>query len=158
MKKQQFGIDPQAESTLNNIGSDLQRSTVSSGLGTPGSDTAYNASANGWLARQLYGEQFGGTTGLGKSIGALGAAVTGHPIVGLGILGGGNKLGLAVRDRLNAQLSDLLLNPQGALPYLDAQSAGGGKAAALAQALMRSAGPLAAYGASQAPVLPAPTR
>lgn len=157
LKKQQFGIDPQAESTLNNIASDLQRSTVSNGLGTPGSDTAYNASANGWLARQLYGEQFGGTTGLGKSIGALGAAVTGHPIVGLGILGGGNKLGLAVRDRLNAQLSDLLLNPQSALPYLDAQSAGGGKAAALAQALMRSAGPLAAYGASQA-ALPAPTR
>jgi len=143
LKKQPFGIDPDAEQQLNNIASDLQRSTVSSGLTSPGSDTAYNAAANGWLARNLYGPNFQGASGLGKAIGALGAAATGHPMVGLGILGGGNKLGQMVGDKLNAQVNDLLLNPSAFLPYLNARAAGPiyGPQQALAAALRRNVGP-----------------
>lgn len=120
LKAQKYGIEPGAEASLNGIGKDLQRGTISNSLGTPGSDTAYNISADGWLARQLYGSDFGGASVLGKGAGALGATLTGHPMVGAGILAGGNKLGQTVGNRLNEQLSELLLHPKTLLPYLDA--------------------------------------
>jgi hypothetical protein len=123
LKAQEFGIDPAAQTTLENIGRDLQRSTISNSLKSPGSDTAYNLAANGWLARNLYGSDFGGATGLGRALGAAGALATGHPMIGLGILGGGAKLGQMVGGRLNGQLSNFLLNPNELLPYLDARAA-----------------------------------
>lgn len=123
LKNQEFGIDPAAQTALENIGQDLQRSTVSNSLRTGGSDTAYNLAANGWLARNLYGPAFGGATGAGRAIGALGAAATGHPWIGAGILTGGAKAGQMVGNRLNAQLSNYLLDPQALLPYLDARAA-----------------------------------
>jgi|GEM_PF-6145285 len=122
LKKQDFGIDEGAHQALQGIGQDLQRSTISNSLKSPGSDTAYNVAANGWLARQIYGQNFGGATGLGKTLGALGATATGHPIVGLGLLTQGNKLGQMAGSRLNAQLADMLLNPSKLLPYLDGAS------------------------------------
>ncbi|WP_413194254.1 hypothetical protein [Pararobbsia alpina] len=119
----QYGIDANALGTLQGIGQDLQRGTISNSLRSPGSDTAYNLAAQGWLARQLYGPTFAGAGNAGKAIGALGATALGHPMVGLGILGGGNRLGQMVGNRLNGQLSDLLLNPNALLPYLDARAA-----------------------------------
>jgi hypothetical protein len=120
-----YGIDPTALNTLQGIGQDLQRATTSDSVKTGGSDTAYNLAANGWLARNLYGPNFQGTTGLGKTIGGLGAMALGHPMVGLGILSGAqNKLGQTVGARLQGPLNDMMLNPQSLLPYLDAQSAG----------------------------------
>lgn len=158
LKGQEFGIDPQAEKTLTAIGDDLQRSTVSSGLTSPGSDTAYNIAANGWLARNLYGQKFGGASGLGRAIGAIGAVATGHPMIGLGILGGGNKLGEMVGGRLNDRLSNFLLDPNALLPYLDARAAApvNGTQQALAAALRRQVVPAVVSGVSRRSLVNAP--
>jgi hypothetical protein len=118
-----YGIDAAALQSLQGIGQDLQRATVSNSIRSPGSDTAYNLAANGWLAKQLYGPTFGGAGNLGKAAGAVGAFALGHPMVGLGILGGGNKIGQMVGSRLQDRLSGLLLNPDTVLPYLDARAA-----------------------------------
>lgn len=123
MKNSPYGINAGAHATLQGIGQDLQRATVSNSIRSPGSDTAYNLAANGWLAKQLYGPTFGGAGNLGKAAGALGAAALGHPMIGLGILGGGNKIGQMVGSRLQGRLSDLLLNPDTVLPYLDTRAA-----------------------------------
>jgi hypothetical protein len=122
--QQEFGIEPAAQTTLENIGRDLQRSTISNSMRSPGSDTAYNLAANGWLAKQLYGPTFGGASNLGKGLVAGAALLTGHPMVGLGILGGANKAAQMVGGRLQNRLSGLLLNPDTVLPYLDARAAG----------------------------------
>jgi hypothetical protein len=118
-----YGIDPQALGSLQGIGQDLQRQSISNSVRMPGSDTAYNIAANGWLARNLYGSDFGGATGLGKTLGAVAATAAGHPIAGLGIYAGGNKLGQAVGGRLNSKLAGLLLDPNTLLPYLDRRAA-----------------------------------
>ncbi|RKP56355.1 hypothetical protein D7S86_08120 [Pararobbsia silviterrae] len=123
MRGAPYGIDANALNTLQGIGQDLQRSTVSNSLKSPGSDTAYNLAANGWLARNLYGPAFGGSTGLGRTIAGVGTAAAGHPWAGLAAAGGIGKVGQAVGNRLNAQLSNLLLNPNALLPYLDARAA-----------------------------------
>ena len=123
LKNQEFGIDPTAQTALENVGRDLQRGTISNSIRSPGSDTAYNLAAQGWLARQLYGPTFGGAGNVGKAVGAVGAAALGHPMVGLGILGGGNKVGQMVGNRLQGRLADLLMDPNAILPYLDARAA-----------------------------------
>jgi hypothetical protein len=128
MKNSPYGIDANALQSLQGIGQDLQRATVSNSIRSPGSDTAYNLAANGWLAKQLYGPTFGGAGNAGKAIGALGAAALGHPMVGLGIMGGGNKIGQMVGSRLQDRLSGLLLNPDTVLPYLDARAAAAAQA------------------------------
>lgn len=122
LKKQEFGIDPAAEAALNNVGADLQRATISNSLRSPGSDTAYNLAANGWLARNLYGPGFRGATPVGRGLAGLAVAMGGHPWLGVGLAGSVGKAGQMVGNRLNAQLSDLLLNPSGLLPYLDARA------------------------------------
>jgi hypothetical protein len=148
MKAQQYGIDPAALQSLQGIGQDLQRATVSNSIKSPGSDTAYNLAANGWLARQLYGPTFGGAGNAGKAIGALGAAALGHPMVGLGIIGGGNRIGQMVGGRLQDRLTGLLMNPDTALPYLDARaaSAANGVPGPLMQGLLNYGRPAAVQG------------
>lgn len=123
MKNAPYGIDANALGALQGIGQDLQRATVSNSIKSPGSDTAYNLAANGWLARQLYGPTFGGAGNIGKAVGAIGATALGHPMAGLGILGAGNKLGQMVGGRLQDRLTGLLMDPNAALPYLDARAA-----------------------------------
>jgi len=118
-----YGIDANASNTLQGIGQDLQRATVSNSVRAPGSDTAYNLAANGWLARNLYGPNFQGATGIGKTGAALAALATGHPLAAGGIFAGGNKIGQMVGNRLQSRLSGLLLNPDTVLPYLDARAA-----------------------------------
>lgn len=120
LKDQPHGIDAEALNALQGVGQDLQRGTISNALRTPGSDTAYNVAANGWLARQLYGQDFGGASMLGRGLGALGATVSGSPVAGAAILGGGKKLGQSVGNNLNESLQELLLDPKLLLPYLDA--------------------------------------
>jgi hypothetical protein len=152
MKNAEFGIDPSALNSLQGIGQDLQRATVSNSIRSPGSDTAYNLAAQGWLARQLYGPTFGGAGNLGKAVGALGATALGHPMVGLGILGGGNKIGQMVGNRLQDRLSGLLLNPDTVLPYLDARAAAAAQPvpSALAQRLLNYGRPALINGAAGA--------
>jgi len=154
----EFGVDSSALDTLQGIGQDLQRATISNSLRSPGSDTAYNLAAQGWLARQLYGPTFGGAGNLGKAVGAVGATALGHPMIGLGILGGGNKIGQMVGGRLNDQLSNFLLEPNALLPYLDARAAGPVNASqqALAAALRRQILPAAVVGVSRRSLVNAP--
>lgn len=128
MKNAPYGIDANALNTLQGIGQDLQRATVSNSIKSPGSDTAYNLAAQGWLARQLYGPTFGGAGNIGKAVGALGATALGHPMAGLGILGAGNKLGQMVGGRLQDRLTGLLMDPNTLLPYLDARAAAAAQA------------------------------
>lgn len=163
-----YGIDPNAMSTLQGIGQDLQRATVSNSIRSPGSDTAYNLAANGWLARQLYGRNFqGGAVGrvLGSAAQAAGAA-GGAALFGPAGAGVGSALGSGVGsmlngsrvgNRLNEQLADMLINPQGFLPYLDARAAGPAapRTQMLAQALARR---LQYVPALVAPQLAAPSR
>lgn len=120
LKDQPHGIDAEALKALQGVGQDLQRGTISNALRTPGSDTAYNIAANGWLAKQLYGQDFGGASMLGRGLGALGATISGHPMAGAGIMAGGKKLGETVGKGLNENLQQLLLEPDLLLPYLDA--------------------------------------
>jgi len=119
----QFGIDPAAQAALDGVQSDLQRSMVSSSIGSPGSDTAYNLAANGWLARNLFGPSFNGATGLGKVAASGAALLAGHPLAAGGIFAGANKLGAAVGGRLQNQLGSYLLDAQSLLPYLDTRAA-----------------------------------
>lgn len=138
MKGQPYGIDADALASLRGIGQDLQRATISNSLRSPGSDTAYNISANGWLAKQLYGPDFGGASNVARGVGSIGALATGHPMVAGGILMGGKNLGRMAGDRLNAALGQLMLNPEQLLPYLDAaKQAGNGSSPALVNGLGR---------------------
>jgi hypothetical protein len=113
-----FGIDANALGALQGVGQDLQRQSLSNSIKLPGSDTAYNLAANGWLARNLYGPTFGGSTALGRTIAGVGTAMAGHPWAGAGIASGMGKIGTTVGSRLQDRLSGLLLNP-----YLDARAA-----------------------------------
>lgn len=118
----QFGIDPGAQSALQGVQSDLQRAMVSNSVGAPGSDTAYNLAANGWLARNMFGPAFEGATGLGKTGAAALALAAGHPLAAGGIFAGAKKLGTTVGGKLQNQLGSYLLDPQALLPYLDARA------------------------------------
>jgi hypothetical protein len=117
-----YGIDANALQTLQGIGQDLQRATVSNSIKSPGSDTAYNLAANGWLARNLYGPGFGGATPLGRGMAGLAMALGGHPWVGAGLAGSVGKVGQAVGNRLQDRLTGLLMNPNDILPFLDARA------------------------------------
>lgn len=123
LKGQEFGIEPAAQTTLENIGRDLQRSTVSNSIKSSGSDTAYNLAANGWLARSLYGPSFEGASGLGRNVAAGMALLTGHPYAAGAIFAGGKKIGQAVGSQLQNRLSNFLTDPNALLPYLDAHAA-----------------------------------
>ena len=123
LRNQEYGIDPTAQTALENVGRDLQRATISNSLKSPGSDTAYNLAADGWLARNLYGPTFGGATPLGRGLAGLAVALGGHPWLGAGIAGSVGKVGQMVGARLQDRLSGLLMDPNSILPYLDARAA-----------------------------------
>jgi hypothetical protein len=118
-----YGIDDSALNTLQGIGQDLQRQSLSNSVKMGGSDTAYNIGANGWLARNLYGPSFQGATGLGKGLATGAALLTGHPYIAAGVFTGANKLGKMVGGRLEDRLTGLLMDPNTILPYLDARAA-----------------------------------
>lgn len=85
----------------------------------PGSDTAYNLAANGWLANKLYGNNFGGT---GKGV-KLAAGVLGNFIPGVGFLGGflgADKLGQGIADRMGNAAADVMMNPSKMIEQLQA--------------------------------------
>lgn len=118
-----YGIDAGALNTLQGIGQDLQRATVSNSIKSPGSDTAYNLAANGWLARNLFGPTFGGSTALGRTMAGAATALAGHPYVGVGVASGLGRIGRQVGERLQDRLTGLLMDPNAILPYLDARAA-----------------------------------
>jgi hypothetical protein len=127
----------QAKTVADNILKDLQRTTVSNAVRSGGSDTAYNNTANGWLARTLYGPTFGGATQTAKVLGSGATALAGHPFAAAGVYAGMNKLGSTVGGKLNAALGNYLLNPDTLLPYLDAHAASTARNPQTANALSR---------------------
>jgi hypothetical protein len=145
-----FGIDANALGTLQGIGQDLQRATISNSVRSPGSDTAYNLAANGWLARNLYGPTFNGATGIGKAVAAGGALLAGHPLAAGGALAASNKLGQSVGAKLQGKLGGYLLDPDTLLPYLDARAAAPSQAVqnAIAQRLLQYSRPAIVNGLS----------
>lgn len=119
-----YGISPEAETTLTGIQKDLQRGTISNSVKAPGSDTAYNLQAPGFIAKQLYGSEFGGP---GKAIKvlapALGVAASIHSPMAIPAAAGGmyyaaNKLSGAAGSRVNNLLAEALLNPSKAAELL----------------------------------------
>lgn len=124
MKGAEYGIDPTAQQQLQNIQDDLQRATAANSMKSPGSDTAYNLSANGWLAKGLYGDQYqGGTLGkaLGGALGGVGAT-GGAALFGPAGAGVGGSLGQAlgasmaglgtkVGSNLESTLAGALMDP-----------------------------------------------
>lgn len=119
LKGAKYGIDPQAQATLEAVQKDLQRSTISNSLRSPGSDTNYNSQAQGWLSRQLYGNDFSGagsaTKLAGTAIGGGLGALVGHPMYGMGA-GATAATGLSkiAGKRVNDAMAKLMLSPQAA--------------------------------------------
>lgn len=115
-----FEIDPAAQATLGGIQSDLQRASISDGLRSPGSDTAYNVESQGWLARQLYGSNFTGAPGAatvaGGALGGLGGWLTGGVFGAAGGATAGaaavKKLGEYGQNRVNSVFSDAMTDPE----------------------------------------------
>lgn len=110
LKNADFGIDPNAQKTLEAVQNDLQRASISNSLRSPGSDTVYNGMADGWLARSLYGSGFEGGTRAGKVLaGLLGGATKGPVGAYLGYTGA-EKLANHVSDKLNEKLAQALMD------------------------------------------------
>jgi hypothetical protein len=140
-----FPLSPQAKNALGNVQKDLQREGVSGSVRTPGSDTAYNLSAPGWLASKLYGSNFNG----GGPIGKLAGAALGSIVPGIGTVGGylgAEKLASVANSRVFDAVQKLMLNPQTMADELDKLAA---KNPALARALGRLTQQQAAYTAPQ---------
>lgn len=119
-QKTPFGLDPEAQKALEAVQADLQRASISHGLTSPGSDTAFNLQAPGWLAGKLYGDNFTGTPSgakvAGGLLGAMGGWVGGG---GFGAAGGAtagvaaaNKLGQFGQKRVNEMFAKALTDPE----------------------------------------------
>jgi len=125
LKNAEYGINPDAQKTLQNIQNDLQRGTISNSLRFPGSDTNYNQQAQGWLSRQLYGKDFSGSGASTKIMGTIGGALAGasigHPLYGMGA-GASAALGLSklAANRVNNAMADIMTSPANAEKALTA--------------------------------------
>jgi hypothetical protein len=115
-----YGIEPEAQKTLEAVQSDLQRESISNSVRSPGSDTAYNLQAPGMLANALYGNSFAGTPkaapALGSLLGAAGGWMTGHYYgAATGATTGaylGSKFAGLGQSRVNEILAKALSDPQ----------------------------------------------
>jgi hypothetical protein len=127
--KGDYGVSPQTEEALKAVQADLQRSSISSSIRTPGSDTIYNAKARGLLPTLMYGENFKGgfvPKATGAAVGSLIGGAIGHPIYGAGIgATAASKLSSMAGNRYSEALSELLLNPYSASQALEAQAPSG---------------------------------
>jgi hypothetical protein len=140
-----YPLSPQAQDALGNVRRDLQRESVSNSVRSPGSDTAYNLSAPGWLSSKFYGKNFNGGGPISKLVGAgLGSIVPGIGTVG-GYLGA-EKLANVANTRVFNAAQRLMLNPQAMADELDKLAV---KNPALAKALGRLTQQQAAYAAPQ---------
>jgi hypothetical protein len=105
--KSRYGLSPNARQDMEGVRQSLQRGSISNSISTPGSDTAYNLAADGWLAQQLYGPTMQGPTGKTRGLAALIGAVAGsHAGVPGGEFAGGlgglyiNKAAEAINARI----------------------------------------------------------
>jgi len=140
-----YPMSPQAMDALHGVQNDLQRQTVSNSVRTPGSDTAYNLNAPGWLASKLYGGSFQGG-GIAPRL--VGAGV-GSVVPGVGTLGGylaADSLAKFGAGRVFKAAQNVMLNPQTMADELDKLAA---KKPALAKALGRYISQQGAHNAPQ---------
>jgi hypothetical protein len=129
-QKADFGMSPHAQNALEGVQNDLQRASISNSIKSPGSDTAYNLQAPGWLAGKIYGPNFEGNSGLAKTIGTLLGAVGGAmapETMHLGAFAGGyagHHIGGQVSTmgtaKVNSALADALLDPNSARDTINA--------------------------------------
>ena len=134
----EYGIDPKAQTVLENIQKDLQRATASNAVRTSGSDTAFNLAAPGWLAQRVYGKDYGGPTGalkvggmvLGSALGE--ALMPGHTLAALA-MGGGSGLGAAAKigkiasQGVNREMAETMLDPGRFAKVLSSQAGNAGR-------------------------------
>lgn len=124
-----YGVSPEAETMLNNVGRDLQRGTISNSVRTPGSDTNYNMQAPGWIGKQLYGPDFAGGSKLAKwtAAGIGGLAASHSPMAILpaagGMYAGADRLANMAGSKVNSALAEALLNPGIAADSIEAYQA-----------------------------------
>lgn len=135
-----YGTPEATSEALQAVQNDLQRASISNSVRSgSGSDTRSNLEAPGWLAQQIYGKNFGGNKlatvaggTIGGAIGSLAGGVGATAGAGAGSLVA-NKLASIGSDRVNALVTDALLNPE--------------KAANLLEELTRQVGPTKARAA-----------
>lgn len=111
LKSSPYGIEPEAQKSLEAIQSDLQRETISNSIKSPGSDTMFNAQAPNWLSGQLFGKGLDGNSGLGRLGAGIGGFLTGGPMGAAGGALGAQKVGQFVGNRVNAEFQQAMLNP-----------------------------------------------
>lgn len=112
LKDAKYGIDPEAQRTLDAIQADLQRETTSNSIKSAGSDTYFNAQSPNWLGSKLFGENLDGKSLVGKGLGALTGLLTGGPMGAAGGYVAGQKLGAFAGDRVNTALQAAMLDPK----------------------------------------------
>jgi len=112
LKNSPYGIDPEAQKSLEAIQQDLQRETVSNSIKSPGSDTFFNAQAPNWLSGQLFGENLDGKSLLGRVGAGVGGFLTGGPMGAAGGALGAQKVGQFVGNRVNTEFQKAMLDPE----------------------------------------------
>lgn len=120
-----YALDPATQAGLEAIQSDLQRASISGSVRQPGSDTAFNLQAPGWLAGKIYGSDMsGGGNGaklLASALGAMGGFHGGLMGAAGGAAAGGaaaSKLNSIGQQRTAAMLAKVLAEPQYAADLL----------------------------------------
>lgn len=112
LKSSPYGIEPEAQKSLEAIQADLQRETISNSIKSSGSDTAFNLQAPNWLGSQLYGDKMDGKSMLGRLGAGVGGFLTGGPMGAAGGALGAQKAGEFVGNRVNAEFQKAMLDPQ----------------------------------------------
>lgn len=112
LKGSPYGMEPEAQKSLEAIQADLQRETISNSIKSSGSDTAFNLQAPNWLAGQLYGKAMDGKSMLGRIGAGVGGFMTGGPMGAAGGALGAQKAGEFVGNRVNAEFQKAMLDPQ----------------------------------------------
>lgn len=119
----EHGVSPEAQQVFDNIGKDIQRATISSSGMTAGSPTVYNSQAPGWLAKQMYGDNYKGGGFLAKTAGTVGGFLSGGPAGAYGGWAGANNIAKYAGANTNKALAEALATPAGMEAALQAAKA-----------------------------------
>jgi hypothetical protein len=113
-----YGLSPGALEQVQGLKKSLQQDTVSNSIRSPGSDTNFNAQAQGWLGQKILGSNLQGTGGMTRTVAASIGALAGEHFGGVGgaaagMAAGGyiNKAAGILNDRIMAPYHQGLLDP-----------------------------------------------
>lgn len=126
LKNSPYELDPQTQAALEGVQADLQRSSISNSVRTPGSDTSFNLQAPGWLAGKVYGADMTGDAKgakmLAAALGGLGGMITHGPIAAAGGATAGGAAATKItsmgQQRAAAMLAKALAEPEYAADLL----------------------------------------